>query len=52
MGYPLIEKVEAIKDALKYFEGDICIYVRIVLNFTLKHIGMCGKMKIVVRKDF
>ncbi len=30
---------------IKECAGDICIHIRIVLNFTLKHIGICGKMK-------
>ena len=30
---------------IKGCAGDICIHIRIVLNFTLKHMGICGKMK-------
>ncbi len=26
-----------------------CMYILVVLSFTLKHIGKCGKMKIVIQ---
>ena len=30
---------------IKGCAGDICIHIRIVSNFALKHIGICGKIK-------
>ena len=30
----------------------ICIYILVVLRVILKHIGKCGKMKIVIQQNF
>lgn len=37
---------------IKECAGDICIHIQIVLNITLKHIGICGKMKKRMCKQF
>ena len=36
-------------DCIKEYVEGICIYILVVLRVILKHIGKCGKMKIVTQ---
>ena len=36
-------------DYIKECVEDVCIYILVVLRVILKHIGKCGKMKIVIQ---
>ena len=39
-------------DCIKECVEGICIYILVVLRVILKHIGKCGKMKIVIQQIF
>ena len=39
-------------DCIKECVEGICIYILVVLRVILKHIGKCGKMKIVIQQNF